>query len=137
MDIGMDGLQPSSPIQRRVGPHRAGGDKLGRKSKRTRSLGKSAMRDKTVESSCAAEIAICLVQGKWRIEILCVKREGPIRHGQLGRLIPSASKKVLTENLRKLHSAELIVRNDLSSHILNVEYDLAEPVKAAIYDLLD
>jgi DNA-binding HxlR family transcriptional regulator len=64
-------------------------------------------------------------------------REGPTRLGQLGRLIPSASKKVLTQNLRSLHSAGLIVRNDLSSHVLHVEYDLAEPVKAAAYELLD
>jgi DNA-binding HxlR family transcriptional regulator len=95
------------------------------------------MRDKTVEYSCAAELAIDLLQGKWRIQILCVMREGPTRLGQLGRLIPSASKKVLTENLRKLHSAGLIVRNDLSSHVLHVEYDLAEPVKAATYEMLD
>jgi DNA-binding HxlR family transcriptional regulator len=47
------------------------------------------------------------------------------------------SKKVLAENLRKLQSAGLIVRNDLSSHILHVEYDLAEPAKAATYQLLD
>jgi DNA-binding HxlR family transcriptional regulator len=64
-------------------------------------------------------------------------REGPTRFGQLGRLIPSASKKVLTEDLRKLQAAGLIVRNDLSSHILHVEYDLAEPVKAATYELLN
>ena len=95
------------------------------------------MRDKSVDYSCAADIAICLLQGKWRIQILCVMRGGPTRLGQLARLIPSASRKVLTENLRKLHSAGLIVRNDLSSHILHVEYDLAEPVKAATYELLD
>ena len=95
------------------------------------------MRDKSVEYSCAAELAVGLLQGKWRIQILCVMRDGPIRLGQLGRLIPSASKKVLAENLRKLQSAGLIVRNDLSNHILHVEYDLAEPVKAATYELLD
>ena len=95
------------------------------------------MRDKSVEYSCAAELAVCLLQGKWRIQILCVMREGPTRLGQLGRLIPSASKKVLAENLRSLHSAGLIVRNDLSSHVLHVEYDLAEAVKAATHELLD
>src|SRR5580698_10598572 len=95
------------------------------------------MRDKSVEYSCAAELAVELLQGKWRIQILCVMRVGPVRLGQLGRLTPSASKKVLAENLRKLQSAGLIVRNDLSSHVLHVEYELAEPVKAATYELLD
>ena len=95
------------------------------------------MRDKSVEYSCAAELAVSHLQGKWGIQILCVMREGPTRLGQLGRLIPSASKKVLAENLRKLQSAGLIVRNDLSSHILHVEYELAEPVRVATYELLD
>ena len=57
------------------------------------------MREKSVEYSCAAEVAICLLQGKWRIQILCVMGEGPTRLGQLARLIPSASKKVLAQNL--------------------------------------
>lgn len=65
-------------------------------------------------------------------------RDGPTRLGQFARLIPSTSKKVLTENLIQLHSAGLIVRNDLSSvHILHVGYDLAEPVRTATYELLD
>ena len=44
--------------------------------------------------------AIRLLQGKRKIEILCLLRSGPVRLGQLSRLIPSASKKVLTQNLR-------------------------------------
>jgi DNA-binding HxlR family transcriptional regulator len=95
------------------------------------------MPDKSAEYSGSAALAISLLQGKWRIRILCVMRKGPVRLGQLGRLIPLASKKVLAENLRELHVAGLIVRNDLSSHILHVEYDLAEPLKAATYQLLD
>jgi len=95
------------------------------------------MPNETVEYSSAADIAICLLQGKWRIQILCVLREGPTRLGKLGRMIPTASKKVLAENLRKLHSAGVVVRNDLSNRVLHVEYDLAEPVKAATYELLD
>jgi DNA-binding HxlR family transcriptional regulator len=63
-------------------------------------------------------------------------RNGPIRLGQLGRLIPSASKKVLAENLRKLKSSGLIVRTDLSSHVLRVEYALAERFKASTHELL-
>jgi DNA-binding HxlR family transcriptional regulator len=95
------------------------------------------MHDKKIQDSCPATIAMNILQGKWRIQILCVMQNGPIRLGQLGRLIPSASKKVLAENLRKLESSGLIVRTDLSSHVLRVEYDLSEHFKASTHELLD
>jgi DNA-binding HxlR family transcriptional regulator len=95
------------------------------------------MRNGKSQYSCFATLAIDLLQGKWRIQILCVMQTGPIRLGQLGRLIPSASKKVLAENLRKLESSGLIVRTDLSSHVLRVEYDLSEHFKASTHELLD
>jgi DNA-binding HxlR family transcriptional regulator len=64
-------------------------------------------------------------------------RSGPVRLGQLGRIIPLASRKALTENLRKLESAGLISRTDLGGRIRHVEYDLVEPVKLGTYLLLD
>jgi DNA-binding HxlR family transcriptional regulator len=64
-------------------------------------------------------------------------REGPVRLGQLGRRIPAASKKVLTENLRNLESAGLIVRTDMSRQVRHVEYDFAEASKLATHELLD
>src|SRR5271156_4802414 len=91
------------------------------------------MRDKQVEYSCAAASAIEILQGKWRIQILCVMRNGL---GRLGRVVP-ATRKVLTENLRKLESAGLITRTELSGRIRHVEYDLVEPVKLGTYRLLD
>ena len=95
------------------------------------------MGDEHTEYSCAAALANEVLQGKWRIQILCVMREGPVRLGQLGRRIPSASKKVLTENLRNLESAGLIVRTDMSRQVRHVEYDLAEASKSATHELLD
>lgn len=95
------------------------------------------MRDEHTEYSCAAALAFEVLQGKWRIQILCVMREGPVRLGQLGRRIPLASKKVLTENLRNLESAGLVVRTDMSRQVRHVEYDLAETSKLATHELLD
>ena len=59
-----------------------------------------------------------LLQGKWRIEILCAMRRGPVRLGQLARLIPDASKKMLTQNLRKLEADGIVIRSDLSDTTL-------------------
>lgn len=41
--------------------------------------------------------AAATIQGKWRIPILCALQGGPVRLGQLVRLIPTASKKVLAK----------------------------------------
>jgi DNA-binding HxlR family transcriptional regulator len=77
-----------------------------------------------------------LLQGKWRVEILCAFRSGPIRLGQLARLIPAASKKMLTQNLRKLEADGIVIRSDLSDTVLHIEYDLDGGAKVAVYALL-
>jgi HxlR-like helix-turn-helix len=49
---------------------------------------------------------------------------GLIRLGQLARLIPSASKKMLIQDLRTLKADRIIARKDLSDLVLHIEYDL-------------
>jgi len=83
--------------------------------------------------SQAAEI----LDGKWKIQILCAMLSGPVRLGQLTRLVPSASKKALRANLGTLERSQLVVRRDLSGNTLHVEYELADDVKEAITFLLD
>lgn len=78
-----------------------------------------------------------LFQSKWRVQILCAMRSGPVRLGQLARLIPGASKKMLTQNLRQLEADEIIVRKDRSDLVLHVEYDLACQTKESVCALLD
>ncbi len=78
-----------------------------------------------------------LFQGKWKIQILCAMRSGPIRLGQLARIIPRASKKVLTQNLRDLEATGIVTRRDLSDLVLHVEYELKQDVKNSIFALLD
>jgi DNA-binding HxlR family transcriptional regulator len=94
------------------------------------------MRNKQVGNSCATSIAISLLQGRRRIEILCAMRTGPVRLGQLVRLIPGASKKVLTENLRKMEGSGMIVRTDLGGLVRHVEYDLIASIKNETFALL-
>lgn len=78
-----------------------------------------------------------LLQGKWRIHILCAVRSGPVRLGQLARVIPNASKKMLTQNLRSLEGAGVVIRRDLSDLLLHVEYDLDPSVRDSVCQLLD
>jgi DNA-binding HxlR family transcriptional regulator len=77
-----------------------------------------------------------LIQGKWRIPILCALQGGPIRLGLLTRLIPTASKKVMTENLRQLIRDGVLVRTDLSQTLLHVEYDYDEGFRLRMNSVL-
>lgn len=75
-----------------------------------------------------------ILEGKWKLQILCAMRTEPVR---LSRLIPSASKKGLREALRDLESANVVVRRDLSSAVLHVEYDFADDMRELLTALLD
>lgn len=57
-----------------------------------------------------------------------------MRLGQLVRLMPTASKKVLAETLRQLERDGVIVRTDLSDILLGVEYDYAVGFRLACGD---
>ena len=67
-----------------------------------------------------------LLQGKWTVQILCAMRTRPVRLSELKRAIPPASKKALTASLRSLEAARVVLRRDLSSSVLHVEYELAD-----------
>lgn len=78
-----------------------------------------------------------LFQSKWRVQILCAMRSAPVRLGQLGKLLPGASKKMLTQNLRQLEADGIVVRKDMSDIVLHVEYELDERAREAVFALLD
>ena len=64
-------------------------------------------------------------------------QSAPVRLGRLARLIPSASKKVLTENLRELEAGGIVVRRDLSGTVRHIEYDFSEAMRPAMISILD
>jgi len=78
-----------------------------------------------------------LLQGKWTVQILCAMREHPVRLSKLRREIPAASKKGLTASLRSLEAAGVVLRRDLSSSVLHVEYELADVMRKPLVGLLD
>jgi DNA-binding HxlR family transcriptional regulator len=86
---------------------------------------------------CAQMTIEVLFQGKWQVNILCAMRHGPVRIGQLGRMIPGASKKVLAQSLRKLEASGIVARRDLSDLVLHVEYELQADLREDIIALLD
>jgi DNA-binding HxlR family transcriptional regulator len=61
----------------------------------------------------AIQFAIALIQGKWKIAILRRLQHGPVRLGEIRRLLPQASNKVLTQHLRRMEKDGLIIRIDI------------------------
>ena len=90
--------------------------------------------------SCPVELAVDVVGGRWRTVILARLKEGTHRYGELRRLIPGVSEKMLTQRLRELEADGLITRRDLGTVPPHVEYDLTDegrsltPVLQALYD---
>ena len=90
--------------------------------------------------SCPVELAVDVVGGRWRTVILSHLKEGVHRYGELRRLIPGVSEKMLTQRLRELEADGLVSRRDLGTVPPHVEYDLTDegrslaPVLQALYD---
>jgi len=93
-------------------------------------------RNRQFEGAKQVARAIELLQGKGMIEVLYAMRDGPIRLGQLRRIVPDASKKALTARLRLLQNANIVVRNDFSSSLLHVEYELSPQMRQPVASLL-
>jgi DNA-binding HxlR family transcriptional regulator len=51
---------------------------------------------------CPAQLAINLIQGKWKTLILSRLQHGPARLSELRRMFPEASKKLLTQHLGEM-----------------------------------
>jgi DNA-binding HxlR family transcriptional regulator len=86
--------------------------------------------------AASAQSALGLIRGKWKIAILVQMIDRPVRLGQLRRLIPRASKKVLVQQLHELEKDGIIVRTDLSGRIKHVEYTFSLPLGVAVLNLL-
>jgi DNA-binding HxlR family transcriptional regulator len=90
------------------------------------------------DAKCLDQVARTMevLRGKWTVQILCALLDGPVRLSQLRRLIPTASKKALTANLRSLETLQLILRRDLSNSVLHVEYEIAEVARVPLAALV-
>jgi DNA-binding HxlR family transcriptional regulator len=86
---------------------------------------------------CSAQFAISLIQGKWKTPILSCLQFGPVRLGELRRMFPEASKKMLTQHLREMEKDGLVIRRDLSGRVRHVEYFLSDPLGFAVVQLID
>ena len=89
------------------------------------------------ENDWPAQLAINLIQGKWKMRILSQLQQGPVRLSQLRKMFPGASKKMLTQHLREMEEDGLVVRTDLSARMRHVEYSLETSLGVAVLHLIN
>lgn len=77
------------------------------------------------DETCSARHALELISGKWTMLILPALAERSMRNAELMRKIGGISQKVLTETLRDLERNGLVIREDLRTRPLHVEYRLS------------
>lgn len=74
---------------------------------------------------CPVEVTLDLIGGRWKPLILWqLNQRGVLRNGELLRLIPSITQKVLTQQLRQLEGDGLIARQQFNEIPPRVEYSL-------------
>jgi len=76
--------------------------------------------------NCGFATALNAIGGKWKTLILWEINAEPRRFGELKRLLPGVSEKVLTQQLREMESDDLIHREVFPGAIQKVEYSVTE-----------
>ncbi|GAJ26753.1 transcriptional regulator [Liquorilactobacillus sucicola DSM 21376 = JCM 15457] len=75
------------------------------------------------------EATLDVIGGKWKPIILCHLGNGPTRTGELRRLIPNITQKMLTQQLRELENDRIIIRKIYNQVPPKVEYYLSDEGK--------
>ncbi len=95
---------------------------------------------KNAEYHCPVDATIDMIGGKYKALILWHLIDSTLRFGELSRLIPRATPKMLTQQLRELENDELISRTVYPVVPPKVEYALTDlgksirPILKAMFD---
>ncbi len=76
--------------------------------------------------SCPVEAAVSTIGGKWKIFIIYNLLQGTKRFGELKKLIPGITQKMLTQQLRELEEKNIIRRKIYPEVPPKVEYSMTE-----------
>jgi DNA-binding HxlR family transcriptional regulator len=85
---------------------------------------------------CPIDAPLTVLGGKWKLIILFYLLQRPRRNGELRRLIPPISQKMLTQQLRELEADEIVVRTVYDRVPPKVEYRIDEAERPRLQPLV-
>jgi len=90
-----------------------------------------------VEVACPVTFTLGKIGGRWKPLILYHLRNGPLRYGELKKIIPAITEKMYIQHLRELESDGLINREVKHTVPPQVTYSLTDPGHALTPILLE
>ncbi len=85
---------------------------------------------------CPVDVPVSIVGGKWKLVIVFYLLQQPRRTGELRRLIPAITQKMLTQQLRELEADGLVTRTVYDQVPPKVVYGIQRPERARLDELL-
>lgn len=73
-------------------------------------MAKTTARTAAGPFNCPVEIPVEVLGGKWKLVLLYHLLSGPQRNGELCRLVPGITQKMLTQQLRELEQDGIVIR---------------------------
>lgn len=93
------------------------------------------MHDVTVYE-CPVDAPVQVLGGKWKLILLFYLLQEPRRNGELRRLVPSITQKMLTQQLRELEADGIVSRTVLDHVPPHVVYDIVPAERDRLHDVL-
>lgn len=85
---------------------------------------------------CPVDVPVAVLGGKWKLIIVFHLLDAPRRNGELRRLIPPITQKMLTQQLRELEADGIVSRTVVEQIPPKVTYDVAPGERAGLEPLL-
>ena len=86
--------------------------------------------------ACPVDASIEVLGGKWKLVLLFYILRAPRRNGELRRLVPTITQKMLTQQLRQLEADGIVTRTVHDEVPPRVVYDIAPDERARLDSLI-
>lgn len=83
-------------------------------------------RDYNWKTGCDVEATLSVIGGRWKPVLVCHLLDGRKRFGELRRLTPNATERMITLQLRELEADGVIARHVFAEVPPRVEYEVTE-----------
>ena len=78
------------------------------------------------KTGCDVEATLSVIGGRWKPVLVCHLLQGRKRFGELRRLVPNATERMITLQLRELEADGVVSRHVYAEVPPRVEYDVTE-----------